>query len=345
MSTQVSVSAIVVNHRRRELLAACLDSLAGTLTTVAGETELIVVDNGSDDGSVEMVRERHSEAGLVLFADNHGFARAVNAGLARSRGDWLLLLNNDATLERSAAAALLEAGRSAPDVGSVACQMRFMGTEVINSAGIGVDQLGVAFDRLLGEPASASERGPSEVFGASGGAALYRRAMLDDIGGFDDSFFVYLEDADVAWRAQMRGWRCLYQPRAVAHHRYSATSGHRSSFKYFHSGRNRVRLLAKNAARPQLLRHGPHMLAYDLAYVAGVAARDRTLAPLAGRFRGLREWRRYRSRGAPRRPVALAPALGVRGGLRRRASWARYAPSPPDGERRKPIAQRDRSRA
>jgi GT2 family glycosyltransferase len=342
MSEQVLLSAVVVNHRRRELLAACLASLTEALAAVAGATEVIVVDNGSDDGSVEMVRERHSEAGLVLLEDNHGFAAAVNEGLRRSRGDWLLLLNNDATLEPSAAHLLLEAGRRSPDVGSVACQMRFTGTEVLNSAGIGVDRLGVAFDRLLGEPASASEREPVEVFGASGGAALYRRAMLHDIGGFDDSFFVYLEDADVAWRARMRGWRCLYQPAAVANHHYSATSGHRSSFKYFHSGRNRVRLVAKNAARRQLARHGPHMLAYDLAYVAGVAVRDRTLAPLAGRLQGLREWRRYRSIGAARRPVELAPAQGVRGGLRRRASWARHAAEPPRRQRRPAVTRADR---
>ncbi len=191
----------------------------------------------------------------------------MNEGLARSRGDWLLLLNNDATLEPSAAGALLEAGRSAPDVGSVACQMRFTGTEAsTRPASAWTGSASPSTDCSASRRRQPNET--AEVFGASGGAALYRRAMLEDIGGFDDSFFAYLEDADVAWRAQMRGWRCLYQPRAVAHHRYSATSGHRSSFKYFHSGRNRVRLLAKNAARQQLLRHGPHILAYDLAYVA-----------------------------------------------------------------------------
>lgn len=324
MSAPVAISAIVVNHNRRELLATCLDSLARALDALPEPTELVVVDNGSDDGSAEMVAERHPGATLVRLEANFGFASAVNEGLRVSSGEWVLLLNNDATLDSTAPRRLLEAGRTSRAVGAVACQMRFAGSEAINSAGIGVDRLGVAFDRLLGEPASSSEWEPVEVFGASGGAALLRRAMLDDTGGLDGSFFVYLEDADLAWRARMHGWRCLYAPAAVAHHRYSATSGHGSAFKYFHAGLNRVRLLAKNAHRRQLLRHGAGIVAYDLAYVAGVAVRDRTLAPLRGRLKGLREWRAYRRAGAPRRPVELAPPRGVRGGMARRSVWARH---------------------
>ena len=251
--------------------------------------------------------------------------RGVNEGLRVSGGEWVLLLNNDATIERDAPRRLLAAGRSASEVGSVACQMRFAGTDVINSAGIGVDRLGVAFDRLLGETAPNGGSGPQDVFGASAGAALYRRTMLDDVGGFDDSFFVYLEDADLAWRARMRGWRALYAPEAVAHHRYSATSQHGSSFKYFHAGLNRMRLLAKNADGAQLRRHGAAIAAYDLAYVVAVGALDGTLAPLRGRARGLREWRRYRRTAGPRRPVDLAPARGVRGGRARREVWRKHA--------------------
>jgi GT2 family glycosyltransferase len=326
MTGAPALSAIVVNHRRRELLAECLGSLVAALAATPGGTELIVVDNGSDDCSVEMVKERHPDARLIALDRNLGFAAAVNEGLRLARGEWVLLLNNDATVDRDAPHRLVEAGRSAPDVGSVACQLRFAGSGTINSAGIGVDRLGVAFDRLLGQPASASETEPVEVFGASGGAAAYRREMLDDVGGFDATFFVYLEDADLAWRARMRGWRSLYVPGAVAHHRYSATSGHGSSFKYFHAGLNRVRLIAKNAHRAQLRRHAASMLVYDLAYVCGVALRDRTLAPLRGRLRGLREWRWYRRAGTPtRQPIELATPRGVRGGLERRRTWGREA--------------------
>ena len=133
----------------------------------------------------------------------------------------------------------------------------------------------------------------TEVFGASAGAALYRRAMLEQVGGFDASFFMYLEDVDLAWRARAHGWRCLHVPDAVVLHEHSRSSGHRSDFKYYLVGRNRVRLLA-DATTGRLLRYAPLMLLYDLAYVAYALAVDRSTAPLRGRVGGLREWRRYR---------------------------------------------------
>lgn len=323
----LAVSAIVVNHRRRELLEPCLDSLRTALDDSGEPWELIVVDNGSDDGSAELVGDRYPEAKLVALGCNVGFAAGVNHGLARSRGEWVLLLNNDATLASGAVALLLAAGRTSPDVGSVAAQMRFADRPgVINSAGIEVDRLGIAYDRLLGETPGSGDGHPTEVFGASAGAALYRKEMLERIGGFDGSFFVFLEDVDVAWRARMAGWRCLYEPRAIAYHHHSATAGHASPFKHFHVGRNRIRLLAKNADGRQLARYGPAMLAYDAAYVAFAAVADRTLAPLRGRLRGLGEWRSYRRAAQDRRPVALAPVRGVRGALERRSSWSGRGP-------------------
>jgi GT2 family glycosyltransferase len=163
------------------------------------------------------------------------------------------------------------------------------------------------------------------VFGACGGAALHRRRMLDEVGGIDPTYFFSLDDVDLAWRARMAGWRCLYAPDAVVHHRHGGTGAHASDFKYFHVGLNRVRTLAKNADRGLLLRYGPAMLAYDTAYVAFAALSDRTLAPLRGRLRGLREWRRYRRAGAGRRPVELAPIRGPRAALGRRAVWLEHS--------------------
>lgn len=322
--TDVAVSAIVVNHSRADLLGDCLCSLRDALARIDGAGETIVVDNGSRDGSVELVRGAHPDAELVPLGRNLGFATAVDAGIRRSRGRWILLLNNDATIEPEAIGELLAAGESDADVGSVAAQLRFADSPpLLNSAGIEVDRLGVAYDRLLGEPPESGEAETTEVFGASGGAALYRRAMLEDIGGFDPTFFVFIEDADVAWRARMRGWRSLYAPRAVVLHHHSATARHGSGFKHFHVGLNRVRLLAKNADGRHLRRYGPAIVAYDVAYVVYACLADRTLAPLRGRIRGLREWRSYRSRTAERRPVALAPARGLRSALRRRATFVR----------------------
>ena len=318
------LATVIVNYEKRELLRACLDSFNSAAAHVDVECEVVVVDNGSRDGSGQMVRADFPEARLVTLPSNHGFPAGVNAGIAETESDWVLLLNNDTTISADALRHLLQATDD-PAVGAVAAQMRFADrTDVINSAGIGVDVLGVAFDRLLGTSVDQGSKEPYEVFGASAGAALYRRRTLEEIGGFDASDFVFLEDADVAWRARMAGWRTMYVPQAIVWHHHSATARHGSSFKYFHVGRNRMRLLARNAHSGQLRRYGIGMIAYDLAYIVFVALTGRTLAPLRGRLVGLREWRTYRRLGAAdRRPLALASRRGMRAALQRRSAWAR----------------------
>lgn len=317
------LSVVVSTHSRADLLAECLSSLGPALEAVGEPAEVVVVDDGGQAGLDGLIAERLPSASLVRTSGGVGFAAAAAAGVRAARGEWIALLNDDVTVDPGALAALLAVGRSAPDVGSVAAQMRFATSPgTINSAGIQVDRLGMPCDRLLGEPVEASEAEPVEVFGASGGAALYRRAALDAIGGFDESFFAYLDDADVAWRAQMCGWRCLYAPEAVVYHRHSASFGHRSARKHFLVGRNRIRLVAKNATARHLLRYGAAMAVYDLAYVTYVAVRQRTLAPLRGRLRGLREWRAYRRAGSPwRRPLPLPPRKGLHAALRRNRAW------------------------
>jgi GT2 family glycosyltransferase len=307
----VSLSAVVVAFGHTELVAACLASLDAALARVEGESELIVVANRAVAAPPSAV--------VLEGSSELGFAGAVGAALAVARGEWIALVNDDCVVEPDALAELLAAGSAAPDVGSVAAQVRFAGrSDMINSAGLEVDELGVARERRLGEPAAAAETDVADVFGASATLALYRRAMLDSLGGLDASFFAYLEDADLAWRARMAGWRCVLAPRAVALHHHSATLGHASDAKYALVGRNRVRMLAKNASGRQLRRRLLAIVAYDLLYVAHAAVADRTLAPLAGRIDGLRDWRSYRAAGRPaRRETRLRPAAGVRDALRR----------------------------
>jgi GT2 family glycosyltransferase len=316
------IDAIVVNRDRAELLLAALRSVRAAFEEAGARGQTIVVDNGSTDGSAELIAREMPSVRWIQLERNLGFPTAVNAALERVSADWVLLLNNDATIDRHAIRRVME--RQIPaDVGAIALQMRFSAQpELVNSAGIGVDVLGVAYDRCLGDPTRglASER--TEVFGACAGAALYRREMLEDIDCFDGDYFVYLEDADVAWRSRMAGWRALYEPEAVVWHDHSSTARHGSSFKYFHVGRSRVRLLAKNADRRHLQRYGLQILLFDLAYVAFVALVDRSLAPLRGRVAGLREWRAVRAATAPsRKPVQLERRQGFAAALRRRRSW------------------------
>jgi GT2 family glycosyltransferase len=318
----VEVDAVIVNRDRAELLAAALRSVLAARETAGAGGETVVVDNGSTDGSAERVAREFPSVRWIQLDGNMGFPTAAQTGIDATSGAWVLLLNNDATVEPNALARAL-AAQIAPDVGTIALQMRFAARpEIVNSAGIGVDVLGVAYDRYLGTPADGPASRPSEVFGACAGAALYRRSMLEEIGGFDTGYFLYLDDADVAWRSRMTGWRALYVPDAIVWHAHSATTRHGSSFKYFHVGRSRVRLLARNADRRHLLRYGMQILAYDLGYVAFVAVTDRTLAPLRGRLQGLREWHSTRSQAAAcRRPVRLEPRRGFVAALRRRRAW------------------------
>jgi len=222
---------------------------------------------------------------------------------------------------------MLDAGRLHPRVGSVAAQMRFADRRhLLNSAGLELDRLGVAADRLVGTPlAELRESAPYEVFGATGGAAIFRRQMLDQVGGFDESFFAFFEDADLAWRAQAHGWRALYAPEAVVYHHHSATAQHGSPAKLYLVGRNRVRTLAKNASNGMLLLNAPWMLAYDSAYVVYASINSRSLAALRGRLDGLREWREYRRSGAPhRRPLSLRRPLGFRRALQRHRGYTEH---------------------
>ena len=244
-----SIDVVIVTRDRADDLCAALRSVRAALADSGARGRLIVVDNDSTDDSEARVASEFPDAEWVATGANLGFPTAVNVGLERTSGEWVLLLNNDATIERDAIRRVFERP-IADDVGTVALQMRFADRpQVVNSAGIGVDVLGVAYDRCLGTPASGPASESAEVFGACAGAALYRRAMLDDIGGFDGGYFLYLDDADVAWRSRMAGWRALYVPEAIVWHAHSATTRHGSSFKYFHVGRSRVRLLAKNAHR------------------------------------------------------------------------------------------------
>lgn len=322
------LSVIVVTYRRTDLALECIEAAQEALEFLAPDAELIVVGNGSGPDAAALIRSRHPSLTFLDLQENVGYTPAMMHGLGRARGRWIALVNDDANVERDAFAHMLSAAESDSEVGSVAIQIRFHGRpEMVNSAGIDVDGLGIAYERLAGTPIAGEPGGHSDVFGPTGCVALYRRSMLDRIGGFDESFFAYLEDADVAWRARMAGWRCVYVPQAIAYHHGSVTTGERSHFKYWFVGRNRVRLLAKNATRAQLVRYALPMLFYDVAYVVFAGLTDRTLAPLKGRIAGIGEWRTYRSRGAAlRRPVELAPvSLGWRNALAQRRAYSRGA--------------------
>lgn len=287
--SQPQVTVIIVNWNGRQHLERCLQAMTAQ-TCRALDT--VVVDNASTDGSREMVRDRFPGVRLIENASNLGFAAANNIGILSSTAPFVATLNNDTEarpdwLERLVAPAL-----SDPSVGMVASKMVFAHRPgMINSAGIALDRAGIAWDRLGGEP-DRGDGAALEIFGPCAGAALYRRAMLEEIGLFDEDFFAYLEDVDLAWRARLAGWRCLYTPGAVVSHVHSATGVEGSPFKSYHLGRNKLWCIAKNYPSPQVYVSFPLIVAYDLAAVAYGLVSRRDLAGLRGRLAGLAGLRR-----------------------------------------------------
>ena len=279
------VDVVIVNWNGRKYLAPCLDALACQTFT---DFQVWLVDNGSMDGSVDFLRTHYPHIHLICNAENRGFAAANNQAIRAGNSRYVATLNNDTTVDPGWLEALTRVLDENPHAGMTASLMLFADRpEIINSAGIGVDRVGIAWDLRGGEPVSSYNTHPVPVFGACAGAALYRRAMLDEIGLFDEDFFAYLEDVDLAWRAQWAGWQALSVPQARVLHHHSATAGEGSPFKNRLLGRNKVWLIAKNYPAPQVWLYLPLIVGYDVAAVIYALLTRREISALYGRLLGL----------------------------------------------------------
>lgn len=295
------VTIVVVNYNGAHFLPKLFSSLAAQTVRAF---DLILVDNGSRDDSRTVAHALCAELQipftLVANDSNLGFATACNQGFAHARGQWVALLNNDAWTEPDWLAQMLAATTRGSKVGMVAAKMLFASRpDVINSAGIALDWAGIAWDWRGGMADDVDEHEIVEIFGACGGAALYSKAMLAEVGGYEDEFFIYLEDVDLAWRARLAGWRCLFQPRARVYHIHSATTGNNSPFKDRLLARNKVWVIVKDYPSPWLWLLLPVLLTYDVAAALYRALAVRNLAAIRGRiaaFRALpRYWRKRRA--------------------------------------------------
>lgn len=222
MGDSPDFSVVVVNWNGKADLTRCLASLN---QQTLGNFEIIVVDNGSTDGSVEMIRENHPKVQLITLPRNTGFSIANNRGIDQARGRYVALLNNDAFPQPGWLDNLYRALEDYPEVGFCASKiLRYPEVELIDSVGDTFSILGRGVKVGMGQPDRGQFEEPRFVFGASAAAAAYRRDMLEDIGLFDEDFSpANLEDVDLSFRAQLAGYRCLYVPQAVVHHRVSAT--------------------------------------------------------------------------------------------------------------------------
>lgn len=279
-----TVSVVIVNWNGGEYIGRCLEALA---RQTLPPDEVVVVDNASSDDSAVMVDERYPWALLVRNTHNAGFGAGCNLGVRATSSDFVATLNPDTQPDPRWLETLVGVARqSDARVGMWASLMNFMEPfDLINSAGIAIDVLGIAWDRLGGQPALPAPA-PVEVFGPCAGAALYRRTLLEELGGFDEEYFLYLEDVDLAWRAQAAGWRCRFVPESLVYHAHSAAAVEGSPLKYRLLGRSKIRLIAKNYPWPQVALWGPLILAYD-ALAVGLACSRGDFASLRGRLEGL----------------------------------------------------------
>ncbi len=284
--SSVPLSAVIVSWNGMRHLPDCLAALAPQLPAGA---EIVLVDNGSTDGMVAWARGAYPAARVVALRENLGFAGGVNVGLRAARGELLLLLNDDAFAEPGFVAALLDALARRPEVGAAGAVLLFAHRpEIVASAGIRARRDGLALDLWAGQLAADLPADPQPIMGPSGGAAIYRRALLADVGLMEPGFFNYLEDVDLAWRALLRGWRSVVVPGARARHVYSATGGQGSPFKQRLLGRNRVRVLVRCLPAELLPGCLPAILAYDLLAIGYGTLAGRP-AIVGGRMAALRE--------------------------------------------------------
>ncbi len=260
------VTIVIPNYNGMAVLDTCLRSVLAQKGVTA---QVIVVDNGSTDGSQEFTGRNFPTCELVCLDRNYGFSRAVNEGFRRAKSRYVILLNNDTEAEPDFAARLLAAIRRHKKCFSCqACMLQYQDRERLDSAGDLYCALGWAFSRGKGKSADTYPKG-GRIFSSCAGAAIYRRDVVERLGGFDEAHFVYLEDVDICWRARLAGYENRYEPRARVYHIGSASSGSRhNSFKVGYAAGNSVYLIYKNMPLPQILLNAPFLLAgYLIKYL------------------------------------------------------------------------------
>jgi len=240
---QPLITVIMLNWNGKQYLDDCLHSIQAQSYPAL---QITVVDNGSSDGSPEYVKNHFPAVNIIRNNKNLGFGGGTNIGITGCTTDFLVILNNDASLHPDCIKELYEAISKDSMAGSCASRIMLKSeNDRIDAAGIVVCPDGLAIGRGRMEP-TADYLDKKEVFFASGCCALFRKTMLDDIGLFDEGFFAYAEDTDLGWRAQSRGWKTLYIPTAIVYHHHSGSTSGVSPIKAYLVERNRLCVAIKN---------------------------------------------------------------------------------------------------
>ncbi len=257
-----AISVIVVNYNGKHLLKGCLESLYNQSFK---NLDIILVDNASKDGSIEYVSTAFPDVKIVSLPANIGFAGANNEGFKQAKGHYIMLINNDAEVDKNCIERLHDAMEAHPDVGIGATKMIVYGKNIIDSAGDGFTTNLKGFKRGEGMSSSHCYNREELVFGACAGAAIYRRTMLEEIGFLDEDFFLIQEDADLNFRAQLAGWKAIYVPSAIVHHKVRTSIGHMSDTAIYYALRNSELVRIKNVPFSLFLRCLPEFIIGEIA--------------------------------------------------------------------------------
>lgn len=279
------VTVIIPNLNGEDYLRDCLNSL---LDQEGGAPPILVVDNGSTDGSAALLQEEYPEVKVISLDANYGFPRAVNEGIKRADSEYVILLNNDTRVEKDMVQKLVSS--ISRDPGIFSCQAKLLQMdrpEYMDDGGDYYCALGWALARGKGCLASGYDK-PAEIFSSCAAAAIYRRRILLKIGGFDEEHFAYLEDVDLGYRARIAGYKNFYEPGAKVYHKGSATSGSRyNRFKVKLAARNNIYLIYKNMARWQILLNLPFLLVGHLIKLVFFLLKGMGLTYIGGLWQGI----------------------------------------------------------
>jgi len=298
------ISVIVLNYNRKDLLKKCLDSIRGQGYK---DIEVIVVDNASSDGSVEVLGTYYPEAKLIWNTSNLLLCRGYNQGIEESKGNFILCVNNDVILDKDYLKELLSAVALDPKIGMVSGKILRMDKTTIDSTGLFLGRNRKPVERGYGEKDKKQYEKGEYVFGVNGACAFFRRSMLADIkdknGYFDETFRIYYDDLDLCWRAQKKGWKAYYNPKAMAYHVRGGTvaceaSNKKPRFLYLQDDlkelyiKNRYKCIRKNDSLRGIFLNLPFIIWYEIKIWGYLFIRVRFLLTMIARHSIIMRWRR-----------------------------------------------------
>jgi GT2 family glycosyltransferase len=302
----VTATVVVPNLNGAHFLEPCLEALSAQSLV---PTAVILVDNGSTDGSVELVRGRFPEVDVLVFEENRGFAAAMNSGIAAASSDLVAFLNNDAVPEPAWLEELVACLERHPGAAAATSKLLLADDPTrLDGAGDGLTRSFLPYVRGHGDPDDGRFSDEVEVFSASGAAAVWRTQVLDELGAFDERFFAFYEDVDLSFRARLRGYEIWYAPRAVVRHARGGTAGQHIDFALFHPVKNRWFILLKDTPGRTLARRSPAIAAGEAYFWARTIRRRAPRALLRAYREVVRRWPELRRE---RREIQAARAISA----------------------------------